>query len=90
MNSLSEKAKRELYEALEGKQSHMFVINDRLVSVEVENLEDDIENNQYKDLSKEIESYPELKASLTRYLNHPEMKRYTRSELKAKRHEQRK
>jgi hypothetical protein len=41
-------------------------------------------------LSEEIEEYPELKASLSRYLDNPNMKRYSGSELKSKRNEKRK
>ncbi|TYR74489.1 hypothetical protein FZC79_13500 [Rossellomorea vietnamensis] len=41
------------------------------------------------DPSKEIEEYPDLKASLTRYLDNLEMKRYSGKELKSKRNEKR-
>jgi hypothetical protein len=90
MDTLSSHAKQELYNALAGKQSGVFVINGKLVSIEVENTEITEENHSGKDLAQEIEEYPELKASLSRYLNNPDMKRYTGSELKAKRSERRK
>ncbi|MDG5786013.1 hypothetical protein QA612_00825 [Evansella sp. AB-P1] len=90
MNSLSEHAKKELYNALQGKESGAVVINGKLFSIEVEN-EDTVVNNEEIDrLSKEIDEYPELKASLSRYLDTPEMKRYSGSELKSRRNEKRK
>ncbi|MCZ8516100.1 hypothetical protein O9H85_27600 [Paenibacillus filicis] len=85
MNPLSDQAKEELLHALEGKQSGLFVIEGKLVSVEVENFDPDAEDDSDLDLAQEIEDYPELKASLQRYLDHPDMKGYTASELKEKR-----
>ncbi|MBU9711894.1 hypothetical protein [Evansella tamaricis] len=92
MNSLSEHAKKELYNALQGKESGAVVINGKLFSIEVENEDEDttIENEVTDSLSKEIDEYPELKASLSRYLDTPEMKRYSGSELKSRRNEKRK
>lgn len=91
MNMLSEHAKQELFNALNGKQSGVFVVDGKLVSIEVENNDLSSHNDSVlEDLSQEIEDYPELKESLSRYLDNPGMKRYTGSELKAKRHEKRK
>lgn len=91
MNTLSEHTKQELFKALNGKQSGVFVIDGKLVSIEVESNDLSSQNDSaIEDLSQEIEGYPELKESLSRYLNNPGMKRYTGSELKAKRNEKRK
>ncbi len=91
MNTLSEKAKQELVNALNGKQSGVFVVDGKLVSIEVENNDSDSYNDlSVEDLSQEIEGYPELKESLSRYLDNPGMKRFNGNELKAKRHEKRK
>lgn len=90
MNSLSEHAKQELLNALEGKESGVFMINGKLVSIEIENNDQSLANELEDNLAQEIEEYPELKESLTRYLNNPEMKRYSASELKKRRHEKRK
>jgi hypothetical protein len=85
MNPLSDQAKEELFHALGGKQSGLFVIEGKLVSVEVENFEPVEEDDLELDLAQEIENYPELKASLLRYLDNPTTKGYTASELKEKR-----
>ncbi|MDM5332945.1 hypothetical protein QUF56_06865 [Ureibacillus composti] len=91
MNSLSEHAKKELFNALNGKQSGVFVVDGKLISIEVENNDLGSQNNSVsEDLSQEIEEYPELKESLTRYLDNPDMKRFSGNELKAKRYERRK
>jgi hypothetical protein len=91
MNRLSEHSKQELINALNGKQTGVFVVNGKLISIEVENNDLPLQNNQApEDLSQEIEEYPELKESLSRYLDNPGMKRYTGSELKARRYEKRK
>lgn len=89
MKTLSEEDKQELYKALNGKQSGVFVVDGKLVSIEVEN---NLSHNDLlqEDLSQEIEVYPELKESLSRYLDNPDMTRYTGSDLKAKHHEKRK
>lgn len=89
MNSLSEQAKQELFSALNGRESGVFVMNGKLVSVEVEGDSESIEAAMESDLAKEIEEYPELKASLTRYIDNPDMKRYSGRELKSKRNEKR-
>lgn len=90
MNSLSEHAKKELIDALQGRESGVFVINGKLFSIEVENDNEEIIEDLSDNLAKEIEEYPELKASLSRYLDNPDMKRYSGSELKSKRNEKRK
>ena len=41
-------------------------------------------------LVQEIEAYPELKESLQRYYDNPDMQRFTAKELKELRHERRK
>jgi hypothetical protein len=89
MKTLSENTKQELFNALNGKQSGVFVIDGKLVSIEVENNGSTFQNEDLKDLSQEIDEYPELKESLSRYLANPGMKRYTGSELKSRRNEQR-
>ncbi|WP_127585454.1 hypothetical protein [Paenibacillus koleovorans] len=86
MNPLSDQTKEELLLALEGKRSSLFVIDGKLVSVEIENFESVNENVPESDPAQEIEEYPELKASLQRYLDNPDMKGYSASELKEKRH----
>ncbi|MBM4764713.1 hypothetical protein [Bacillus sp. B15-48] len=86
MNRLSEHAKQEIFNALNDKQSGVFVVDGKLISIEIENHDSRSHNESvYKDLSQEIEEYPELKESLSRYLNNPSMKRFTASELKARR-----
>jgi hypothetical protein len=90
VNSLSEHAKKELIDALQGRESGVFIINGKLISIEVENDNKEICKVFNDDLSNEIEEYPELKASLSRYLDNPDMKRYSGSELKSKRNAKRK
>jgi hypothetical protein len=90
MNPLSEQAKEELLHALEGKQSGLFVVDGKLVSIEVENFDSFLGDEGKLDLAQEIEDYPELKASLQNYLDNPDMKGYSASELKEKRRERRK
>ncbi|GIO91542.1 hypothetical protein [Paenibacillus lactis] len=90
MNQLSDQAKEELLHALEGKQSGLFMIAGKLVSVEVENFDPAMGDDEKVDLAQEIEDYPELKASLQNYLDNPDMKGYSASELKEKRCERRK
>lgn len=76
--------------ALNGKQSGVFVVNGKLISIEVENNDLPLQNQPLENLSQEIEEYPELKESLSRYLDNPDMKRYSGRELKARRYEKRK
>jgi len=90
MNSMSEQAKQELFGALKGRNLGFFVMNGKLVSVEVEGDSEALDHALDSDLAQEIEEYPELKASLTRYLDTPDMKRYSGSELKSKRNGKRK
>ncbi len=90
MNSLSDHTKKELYNALQGRESRVFIINGKLFSIEVENEDVNLPSNLKDDLSKEFVDFPELKESLTRYLDNPNMKRYSGSELKSKRNDQRK
>ncbi|WP_456278778.1 hypothetical protein [Bacillus sp. AK128] len=90
MNSMSDQAKQELFSALNGRESGVFVMNGKLVSVEVEGDSERIEHTLDSDLAQEIEEYPELKDSLTRYLDNPDMKRYSGRELKSKRNGKRK
>jgi endonuclease III-like uncharacterized protein len=90
VSSLSEHAKKELIDTLQGKDSGVFLINGKLFSIEVEKDDDEIREDFSDNLSKEIEEYPELKASLSRYLDNPNMKRYSGSELKSIRNEKRK
>lgn len=47
-------------------------------------------NEEFDNLAQEIEAYPELKESLQRFLDNPEMERYTAKELKEFRYGQRK
>ncbi|MCI3923502.1 hypothetical protein MO973_25070 [Paenibacillus sp. TRM 82003] len=89
MNPLSDQAKEELLHALQGKQSGLFVVEGKLVSVEVESFDEVEEVGLETDLAQEIEEYPELKASLQRYLVDPSLRGYTAGELKEKRREQR-
>lgn len=90
MSKLSDQTKEELFNALEGKNSGVFVINGKIVSIEVENIEPIDEIIQEIDVAQEIDDYPELKASLQRYVDHPDMKRYSANELKEKRSGKRK
>lgn len=90
MNSLSEHTKKELYDALQGKESGAVVINGKLFSIEVKNEDTVVDNDVTDRLSTEIDEYPELKASLSRYRDTPEMKKYSGSELKTRRNDKRK
>jgi len=53
----------------------------------VENLGVSEESNMNPniDIDQEIEEYPELKASLKRYVDHPNMGKFSANELKEKR-----
>ncbi|RYL93434.1 hypothetical protein EWI07_07445 [Sporolactobacillus sp. THM7-4] len=57
----------------------------KLISLEVHDTPfmDEKPNN----LAQEIEEYPELKESLQRFLDNPDMKRYTAEELKGQFHQ---
>jgi hypothetical protein len=89
VNPLSDQAKEELLHALEGRQTGLFVIEGKLVSVEVEDFDPVEEDVLETDLAQEIEDDPELKASLQRYLDNPSMRGYTADELKEKRRDRR-
>lgn len=88
MGALNDKVKRELANALDDKNETMFVVDGKLFSLEVH---DSVSvNEESGNLAQEIEVYPELKESLQRYLDNPEMERYTAKELKELRYGQRK
>ncbi|MFC7395530.1 hypothetical protein [Scopulibacillus cellulosilyticus] len=88
MAALSDHVKEELKHALKDENAAMFQIDGEIISIEKEDLDSDFED--VSDLSTKIKNYPELKESLNRYLNHPEMRRYTAKELKGKRNARRK
>ena len=87
MGALSKNVQKELANALDDKDEAMFVANGKLFSLEVHDT--DLADEDIGNLEKEIESYPELKESLQRYLDNPDMKRYTANELKERRYDQR-
>lgn len=87
MGALNKNVKKELANALDDKDEAMFVANGKLFSLEVHDT--DLADEDIGNLEKEIESYPELKESLQRYLDNPDMKRYTANELKERRYDQR-
>lgn len=88
MGALNDKVKRELANALDDKNETMFVVDGKLFSLEVH---DSVSvNEESGNLAQEIEASPELKESLQRYLDNPEMERYTAKELKELRYGQRK
>ena len=64
--------------ALDDKNSAMFVDDGKLFYLEV---------HDTSSLEEKIEEYPELKESLQRYLDNPDMKRYTAKKLKESRHD---
>ncbi|GAB3063194.1 hypothetical protein [Virgibacillus ainsalahensis] len=86
MGALSENVKKELANALDDKNAAMFVADGKLFSLEVH---DTSTNEEPDNLAQEIETYPELKESLQRFLDNSDMKRYTAKELKELRHDQR-
>lgn len=88
MGPLNNSVKKELANALDGKNERMFVVDGKLISLEVHDT--DSVNERFDNLAREIEAYPELKESLQRYLDNPDMERYTAKELKELRDEQRK
>lgn len=87
MGALGKNVQKELANALDDKDEAMFVANGKLFSLEVHDT--DLADEDIGNLEKEIESYPELKESLQRYLDNPDMKRYTANELKERRYDQR-
>ncbi len=66
----------------------MVVVDEKLNSLEVHDT--DSVNERFNNLALEIEVYPQLKELLQRYLDNPDMERYTVKELKELRDEQRK
>lgn len=88
MCALSKNMKKELANALENKKEAMFMADGKLISLEVH--DEDSADDFYGNLAQQIESSPELKESLQRYLDNPQMKRYTAKELKELRNDQRK
>lgn len=88
MGTLNNNLKKELVNALDDKNETMFVVDGKLFSLEVHEVTSMEES--FDNLAQEIEAYPELKKSLQRYLNKPDMKRYTAKELQEFRHGQRK
>ncbi|MDY0408818.1 hypothetical protein ACFFIS_04265 [Virgibacillus soli] len=88
MGALNNNVKKELANALSDKSEGMFVVDGKLISLEVHDT--DSVNEKFDNLALEIEAYPELKESLQRYLDNPDMERYTAKELKELRDEQRK
>lgn len=88
MGALNKNVKKELANALDDKNETMFVIDGKLFSLEVHDT--DSMNKEFDNLAQEIEAYPELKESLQRFLDNPEMERYTAKELKEFRYGQRK
>ncbi|RYG72254.1 hypothetical protein EU245_11235 [Lentibacillus lipolyticus] len=87
MRPLSKNAKEELANAMNDQNSAMFVVDGKLISLEAHDtpsLDEDPDN-----LAQEIEEYPELKKSLQRFFDNPDMRRYTAEELKESRHDRR-
>jgi len=87
MSALSKNVKKELANALDDQHEAMFVADGKLFSLEVYNT--DSEDESLGNLEQKIESYPELKDSLQRCLDNPDMKRYTAKELKELRYDPR-
>ena len=88
MGALNNNVKKELANALSDKNEGMFVVDGKLISLEVHDT--DSVNKKFDNLALEIEAYPELKESLQRYLDNSDKERYTAKELKELRDEQRK
>ena len=84
MSILSKNVENELMKILEKKDELIFVVDGKLISIEVEN---QVTTNKSKEtLAEQIENYPELKASLNRYVANPDMARFTNADLKRMRH----
>lgn len=62
MSVLNHNVKKELANALDNKNETMFVVDGKLISLEVHNHAS--MNEEFDDLAQEIEAYPELKESL--------------------------
>ena len=87
MGALSDSVKKELANALDDKNAAMFVADGKLFSLEVHDTPST--NEEPDNLAQVIEAYPELKESLQRFLDNPDMERYTAKELKELRYDQR-
>lgn len=88
MCALSKNVIKELSNALDDKNAAMFVADGKLFSLEVHDTTSPTEHSDK--LVEEIEAYPELRESLQRFINNPDMKRYTAKELKEFRYDRRK
>lgn len=88
MGALSKNVKKELANVLDDKNEAMFVSDGKLFSLEVHPTASTSEESD--NLAQEIEDYPELKESLQRFFDNPDMERYTAKELKELRYGQRK
>ena len=78
--------KEKLVKAMNDNQnSAMFVADGKLFSIVAHDSHGNDE--EAVDLAQEIEEYPELKASLQRFVDNPDMKRHTAEELKELRRE---
>lgn len=88
MGALNHNVKKELANALDDKNETMFVVDGKLISLEVHDTES--VNEEFDILAQEIEAYPELKESLQRFLKNPDMERYTAKQLRELRYGQRK
>jgi len=88
MGALNKNVKKELANALDNKDETMFVVEGKLFSLEVHDTAS--VNTESGNLARKIEAYPELKESLQRYLDDPDMERYTAKELKELRYGKRK
>lgn len=87
MCALSKNVIKELSNSLDDKNSAMFVVDGKLFSLEVHETTSSIDHSDK--LAEKIEAYPELKESLQRFMNNPDMKRYSAKELKEFRYDRR-
>lgn len=88
MGALNNNVKKELVNALDDQDETMFVVDGKLISLEVH--DPTSVNEEFDNLAQEIEAYPELKESFQLFLDNPDMERYTAKELKELRYGQRK
>jgi len=87
MGALNHNVKKEIANALDDKNETMFVVDGKLISLEVHDTAS--VNEEFDHLAEEIEAYPELKESLQRFLDRPDMERYTAKERKELRYGER-
>jgi len=80
MGALNNNVKKELVNALDDQDETMFVVDGKLISLEVH--DPTSVNEEFDNLAQEIEAYPELKESLQRFHDNQDMDRYTAKELK--------